>query len=140
MEQPFQLNFLNYFICLTFHMALGAFWYSKWGFGKRFAQENPVVESERQTDWVRVGVIFGFSSFLLVYVFSLFFEFLGVRGAGEGLITGLWVWIGFVVTTQLPQTAFENRPIELFIIHAGYYGVSFLGMGIWIGLRAGSIQ
>ena len=47
----------------------------------------------------------------------------------QGLQTGLWVWLGFMVTYEIIHGLFEGRPFQLYIINAGYHLVALLIMG-----------
>ena len=51
------------------------------------------------------------------------------EAALAGAQTGFWLWLGFVVTTNLETVLFENRPLGLYLISNGYHLVGMLGMG-----------
>ena len=54
-----------------------------------------------------------------------------VRG---GIITALFVWLGFVATTQLVNHRYGRFPLSLTIIDAGHWLAVLVAMGIVIGL------
>jgi len=47
----------------------------------------------------------------------------------SGMQSGVWLWLGFVATTNLSSVLFEARPTGLYLISMGYYLVSLLIMG-----------
>jgi hypothetical protein len=50
---------------------------------------------------------------------------------------GLAVWAGFVMTVQLTDKLFGNRPWTLFFINTGYQLVCYLVMGAILGKWVG---
>ena len=55
-----------------------------------------------------------------------------------GIKVGFGVWIAFVMTVQLTDKLFSNRPLKLFLINTGYQLVCYLVMGAIVGKRAGA--
>jgi hypothetical protein len=62
-------------------------------------------------------------------VLAHFVKFTGAETAASGALTGFWLWLGFVVTTNLESVIFEGRPLGLYLISNGYHLVGMLGMG-----------
>jgi hypothetical protein len=50
------------------------------------------------------------------------------------LSTAFWVWLGFTATRFITHDAFEGRPMKLTVINLGNELVTFLAMGLVIGL------
>jgi hypothetical protein len=59
-------------------------------------------------------------SLVLVYVLAHFVQYTKATTAMAGIQTAFWLWLGFVVTTQLPTVLFEQRALGLFLINVGY--------------------
>ena len=53
----------------------------------------------------------------------------GANTAGTGAFIGLLCWLGFFAAIQLPQSLYEQRPLKVFAINAGYWLVGMLGSG-----------
>ena len=53
----------------------------------------------------------------------------GLERILTGAFVGLICWLGFFAATQFPQGIYENRPLKLFAINAGYWFVGLLIIG-----------
>jgi hypothetical protein len=62
-------------------------------------------------------------------VLAYFVRATGARNVFDGLKTGLWACVGFVLTTNLSSVLFESRPLGLYLINNGYHLIGFLLMG-----------
>ena len=51
----------------------------------------------------------------------------------NGIISGLFVWVGFVVTPMAVNYTFQDRPATLTLIDGGHFLVVLLVMGAIIG-------
>lgn len=69
------------------------------------------------------------ASLLTSYVLAHFVKFTGAETASKGAQAGFWLWLGFVLTTNLNTVLFEFRPLGLYLINSGYHLVGLLGMG-----------
>lgn len=59
-------------------------------------------------------------SLLLVYILAHFVQYTKATNAIGGIQTAFWLWLGFVVTTQVPTMIFEQRSFGLFLINVAY--------------------
>ena len=115
------------------YWVLGALWYSPLLFERPFVALKgwtpEQVEAIRAASHAgEIGVAFAVS-LLTAYVLAHFVRFTGAETAGPGMLAGFWLWLGFVVTTNLSTVVFEGRPLGLYLINNGYHLVGFLGMG-----------
>lgn len=112
--------------------ALGGLWYSKALFGDSWLQEVGLTEEA-----VNNGSMlktFGGTFFLQFVATTSLAVILGAESSWrEGLQTGLLVGIGWVATAYGITYLFEQRPLRLFFINAGYYVVLFAVAGTIIG-------
>lgn len=115
------------------YWVLGALWYSPLLFANRFItlmrwtpEEVAAIQAAGAGRQVFAALL---SSLLLAYVLAHFIRMMSAETALEGMWTGFWLWLGFVVTTNVETVLFENRPLGLFIINNSYHLVGFLGMG-----------
>lgn len=42
----------------------------------------------------------------------------------------LWLWLGFVATTMLGSVLWDQKPVSLYLINAGYWLVSFAATAV----------
>ena len=54
-----------------------------------------------------------------------------------GMKVGFAVWLAFVMTVQLTEVLFGNRPRNLFLINTGYQMACYLVMGAILGKWVG---
>jgi hypothetical protein len=106
------------------HFILGGLWYSPLLFGNKFIQLiNWTPEKLRQVEsesHAKELVIAFVMSLLLVYILAHFLQYTKATNVIGGIQTAFWLWLGFVVTTQLPTVLFEGRSLGLFLINVGY--------------------
>ena len=68
-------------------------------------------------------------SLLLAYILAHFVKYTQANTALEGVVTALWLWLGFVVVTNLNTVLFEFRPVGLYLINLSYHLVAMAAMG-----------
>ena len=127
------------FVAALVHFFLGGLWYSPLLFGNKFIQLiNWTPEQLRQIEsesHLKELVIAFVMSFILVYILAHFVQYTKASNAIGGIQTAFWLWLGFVVTTQLPLTLFERRSFGLFLINVAYQfvGCALAGaiLGVW---------
>ena len=97
------------------YWVLGALWYSPLLFARPFIalkgwtpEQLALIEAQGHAG--EIGLAF-LTSLLLAYVLAHFVKFTGAETAGSGALTGFWLWLGFVVTTNLETVIFEQRPL-----------------------------
>jgi len=116
------------------HFILGGLWYSPLLFANKFMQLiNWTPEQLRQIEsesHVKELVIAFVMSFLLVYILAHFVQYTKATNAIGGIQTAFWLWLGFIVTTQLPLTLFEKRSFGLFLINVTYQFVGSALAGV----------
>jgi hypothetical protein len=113
------------------HYILGGLWYSPLLFGNKFLQiinwsPEKIAEMGNQSHAKELIIAFVLS-LLLVYILAHFVQYTKATTAMAGIQTAFWLWLGFVVTTQLPTVIFEQRPLGLFLINVAY---QFVGCAI----------
>lgn len=121
------------------HYLLGGLWYSPLLFGNKFLQiigwpPEKLAEMEKQTPAKELAIAF-VTSLVLVYILAHFVQYTKAKTAWGGIQTAFWLWLGFIVTTQLATVIFEQRPLGLYLINIGYQlvGCAIAGMilAIW---------
>lgn len=120
------------------YWVLGAVWYSSLLFERPFVAlkgytpEQVAAIRAASHAW-EIGAAFAVS-LVTAYVLAHFVKFTGAETAGAGMQAGFWLWLGFVVTTNLSTVLFEARPLGLYLINNGYHLVGLLGMGAMLAV------
>ena len=121
------------------HFLLGGLWYSPLLFSNKFIQLiawSPAKLAEIESQSHAKELIIAFvSSAVLVYVLAHFVQYTKATTAMTGIQTAFWLWLGFIATTSIATVLFEQRPLGLYLINAGYQlvGCSLAGaiLAIW---------
>jgi hypothetical protein len=133
--------FINFFAVLVAALAgfgVGALWYSPHGFGKRWTELTGTGSGKemfhgRFSPMQAMAIEFALS-LIAAYVLAIFSDALSIRGPLMALRLAFWVWLGFVATTLFSGVLFENRPMKLFYINAGYRFLAILVMALIVGI------
>jgi hypothetical protein len=120
------------------HYLLGGLWYSPLLFGNKFLQiigwsPEKLAEMEKQTPVKELAITF-VTSLVLVYILAHFVQYTKAKTAWGGIQTAFWLWLGFIVTTQLATVLFEQRPLGLYLINIGYQLVGCAIAGVILAL------
>jgi len=106
------------------HFFLGGLWYSPLLFEKKFLElinwtpeQLRQVQSESHMKELAIAFVM---SLVLVYILAHFVQYTKATTAIGGIQTAFWLWLGFIVTTQLPTVLFERRSFGLFAINVAY--------------------
>ena len=125
------VNWVAVIVATISAFILGAAWYSKALFGKAWMQE--VGLTEEAVNNANMPMTFGGTFLLQLLAAVALSAFLG-EGSNwqEGLHTGLWIGVFWVATAYGVTYLFEQRPLRLWLINAGYYVVLYAAMGVII--------
>lgn len=127
------INFWAVLMAAVAAIIIGSVWYSKIMFGAywlRILNKRP----EETNGAGRAMSIMTIAAFITAYVMAHFANYANATTVIDGLALGFWVWLGFVVTTNITTSNFEGRPWSLFYIYAGNELVTFLVMGVILSL------
>ena len=124
-------------------MVLGFVWYSPllfakpWMVAMGYDPEDKAKIAEMQKS---AGPMYGVSflaSMLSAFVLGKLIFHLAISTPLYGMKVGFAVWLAFVMTVQLTDKLFGNRPLKLFLINTGYQLVCYLAMGAILGKWVG---
>ena len=128
-----KINYMSVVASAVAYWMLGALWYSPLLFARPFIalrgwtpQELAAMQATSHAGEISAAFL---TSLVLAYVLAHFVKFTGAETVKSGMLTGLWLFIGFVLTTNLETVLFEQRPLGLYLISNGYHLVGMLGMG-----------
>lgn len=131
-----KINYPAVLVAAILHWILGAVWYGV--FSSKFVElmawtpaQLAAIESQSHTrDYILAFV----SSLVLTYILAHFVQYTKATNLAGGLQTGFWLWLGFVVTTQLATVIFEGRKPGLYLLNIGYQFVACLAAGALLAI------
>ncbi|MFZ0060480.1 MAG: DUF1761 domain-containing protein [Pyrinomonadaceae bacterium] len=121
-----KINYPAVIVAAILHWILGAVWYGV--FSSKFIEliawtpaQIAAIENQSHTkDYILAFL----SSLVLTYILAHFVQYTKAVNISGGLQTACWLWLGFVVTTQLPTVLFEGRKPGLYLLNIGYQFVA----------------
>jgi Protein of unknown function (DUF1761) len=133
-----RINYPAVAVSAVAYWVLGALWYSPLLFERTFVALKGYtpeqVEAIRASSHAaEIGAAFAVS-LVTAYVLAHFVKFTGAETARTGMLTAFWLWLGFVLTTNLSTVLFEARPAGLYLINNGYHLLGMLGMGAMLAV------
>jgi len=126
------INYLAVLVAAIVNMVIGVLWYSvlfgkKWLSIMKFSEEK--LKARKKGVWVVYLASF-IGALVMSYVLAHIVDFVQATTVYEGAMSGLWIWIGFIITTSLGGILFEGRPKGLYFLNNGYHFASLIIMGI----------
>src|SRR5215813_14872469 len=118
-----KINYLAVLVAAVLHFIIGGVWYGVL-FGNQFIKligwsPEKVAQIGNESHGKEYLIAF-VSSLVLVYVLAHFVQYTKAKSAIDGIQTAFWLWLGFVVTTQLATVIFEERRLGLYVLNVGY--------------------
>jgi hypothetical protein len=124
-------------------MVIGFLWYSPFLFAKPWmlamgydpADKAKIAEMQKSAG-PKYGIAF-LTSLLAAFLLGKLIYHLAISTPLYGMKVGFAVWLAFVMTVQLTDKLFTNRPLKLFLINTGYQLACYLAMGAILGKWVG---
>ncbi len=113
--------------------ALGFAWYSPVLFGRQFAEASGQTEAELQPRMMKAIRLDVLGSAITALVLAHIISYAGVIGPFFGALVGLMCWAGFTVPAAAAPVLFEQRPVKLLALQAGYMALALAAMGAILG-------
>lgn len=124
------LNIWAILVAGILNMAIGAAWYSRALFGKKWMAYLGLKEEElNSSPWLFLAVFI--LGLVVALVMAMFLQ--DASGVAEGLFFGGLLALGFVIPTLLTHYIFENRKGGIMLIVAAHELVLFLVYGALLG-------
>jgi hypothetical protein len=124
-------------------MVIGFLWYSPFLFAKPWMiamgydpADKDRIAAMQKTAGPKYGIAF-LASLLTAFMLGKIIFNLAISTALYGMKVGFAVWLAFVMTVQLTDMLFGNRPRNLFLINTGYQLACYLVMGAILGKWVG---
>lgn len=105
------------------HLATGLVWYQPRLFGKAWSTLTG-KDLNPAKPWLVVGFI---GHILIAFVLAVLIRLAGAASAFDGLLVGILVWLGFIVTLEIGELIWEKIPFKLFLIRIGEH---FVALGL----------
>ena len=119
-------------------MVVGSLWYTPKVFGNywmRVAKVSPSGEAKDAVKPILITLAVSFiSALVLAGSVAIAQEFYGGSFLGNSLITAVILWAGFTAARFITHDAFEGRPAGLTALNCAHELVTYLVMGLVIGL------
>lgn len=132
---------VNYFavVLATFStMVVGSVWYTPKVFGSTWMRLAGLKQKELEKNGMAPIFITLVVSFITAYVLAhvtfLSNKFFGNSFLYDALMTSFWMWLGFVAARIITHDSFEGRRKQLTFLNVTHELVTFLVMGLIIGL------
>lgn len=126
------INWLAVVVATVFAFAVGGLWYSKAMFGSAWMED--VGLTEENVSSANMPMTFGGTFVLQFLAMTVLAALLGSGSTWlSGLQTGLLIGVFLIAAAYGITYLFEQRPMRLFMINAGYYVVLFAIAGTLLG-------
>ncbi len=132
-----EINWIAVVLAAVSSMAVGGIWYSKQVFGGVWMSLNgfdPKKKTGMFMPMLGALVASVLTAYILAHVAYMSHSFFGHSFFMDAVDTALWLWLGISATTLLVHYSFDRRPWKLTAIAIGNRFVTFMVMGMIIGL------
>lgn len=134
-----EVNWLAVVLAAFSTMVVGSVWYMPKMFGDMWMRlariDRKKAEAQGATKAIIVTMVVSFvSAYVLAHVTFLANAFFGNSFLYDALNTAFWAWLGFTAARFITHDAFEGRPVKLTVINVVHELVTFMVMGLIIGL------
>lgn len=122
------INVWAVIVAALVNMVAGTIWYSKGLFGKEWAK----LVGRKLEDMSGGGkgyAVAAVGALVQAYILAHFVQYAGATTFWDGIVTGFWLWLGFVAVIIAMNIVFEGRSWALWKINAGYFLVVLLITG-----------
>jgi hypothetical protein len=125
------INYLAVLVAGLAHTAIGLIWFSPQLFGKQWSELTKQSLKPDRT-LIPLGIL-GHQVICLVLAIVVYLA--NATSVIEGIIVGLLIWLGFVVTLELGEVIWEKIPLRLFTLRLGCHfvalGTSGAILAVW---------
>ncbi len=122
-----EINYGAWIVAALVPLALGFPWYSeRLGVGRAWmraiGKTREQIESEG--NFARAMIVSNVGALVQSYLLAQIMIFTAAQGFGEGFVIGIWAALGLVAVAFATSYVFENRPLSLYFINAGYHVIA----------------
>lgn len=131
-----EVNFLAVVLAMLSSMVVGFIWYARPVFGNTW-MKLAKVRGDGSSVFKPIAITALASlvtAYVLAHVTYLSNQFFQNSFLNDALMTAFWMWLGFTAARFVTHDAFESRPYKLTLLNIGNELVTFMAMGLVIGL------
>jgi len=114
------INLLAVLVAGIAHMVTGLIWFQPKVFGNAWAKLTG-KDLKPAPGWLVAGII---GHQVIALVLAVIVNLANVTTPAGGVVVGILVWIGFVVTLEIGELIWEKIPFRLFMIRIGNHLVA----------------
>jgi hypothetical protein len=133
-----QVNALGVLLAAVSSMVVGSIWYARPVFGNTWMKLAKVkMDGDKDKMWLPILITFILSlitAYVLAHVSYLSNSFFHNTFLQDSVATAFWMWLGFTAARIYTHDLFEGRPTKLTVITVSHELVTFLVMGLVIGM------
>lgn len=133
-----EINWLAVILAALSTMVVGTVWYSRNVFGTKWMKLVGMTDAKAGKGAgkaIAITVIVSLiTAYVLAHVTYLSNNYFGNSFVQDALTTAFWVWLGFTAARIITHDAFEQRPTQLTVMNIAHEFVTFMVMGLIIGL------
>jgi hypothetical protein len=132
-----QINMLAIVLATLSSMVVGATWYAPKVFGNKWlkliGKKPKDMQGGSAAPMVLTLIASFFTAYVLAHVTYLSNHFFQHSFMHDALMTGFWVWLGFVAARIITHDAFEMRPRALTLMTVAHEFLTIMVMALIIG-------
>jgi len=128
----FEVNYVAVLVAGIANLILGMVWYAPRVFGAawmRMSNITPEMAERGKKKMPLMAFVAFVAGVIVAYVLSFFAIAWGVFDVIGALDVAFWTWLGFMAPVLLGSVLWEQKPVKLYIINAGYWLVSLIVIG-----------
>lgn len=133
------INIIAVLVAAIVFMVIGFVWYHPMVLGKAWMKEKGLSAEDLKKAQKEMGKLYGvafaaglLTAYVLAHVMFLAQNYFHYSMLSTGLTSAFWMWLGFVMPTQIGAAIFGGKNWKLFGIDTTYQLVGLLAMGIVI--------
>lgn len=112
------VNLLAVLVAAAASFVVGSLWYSPLLFGDVWMKLAGIKKTKKKTPYMLLRYLVYFAGmFIMSFVLAHILLFMAASTVLEGLLTGFWLWLGFIAPITLGGILWENKPIMLFVLN-----------------------
>jgi hypothetical protein len=133
-----EVNWIAIAAATVASMIVGTVWYSKSVFGTVWMHlaglDNPKLKPSVVGPMVTAVLGSLLTAYILAHLSYMAHAFFKQSFFMDAVTTAFWVWLGLSATTLAIHNSFEQKPVKLTMLAIGNRFVTYIAMGIVIGL------
>lgn len=126
------VNYVAVLVAVVIYMIINALWYGPvWG--KMWLELMDVSLPDLSDS--KIAYLWNtLTAFFMSFVLAHFLKYVGNETILDGVITAFWIWLGFIIPTNIMNTIWGKKSKKLFLIDIGAHIISLISMAILLTL------